>query len=43
MKIAILGAGTRVVKTLNTVNPKVLVDPRLVPGDSDVFFHIARP
>lgn len=27
----------RVVKTLNTMNTSVMVDPRLVPGDSDVF------
>lgn len=27
----------RVVKTLNTMNTNVMVDPRLVPGDSDVF------
>jgi predicted dinucleotide-binding enzyme len=39
----------RVVKTLNTMNTNVMIDPRLVPGDSDVFvsgninFHIARP
>ena len=29
--------GARVVKTLNTMNTSVMVDPRLVPGDSDVF------
>lgn len=29
--------GARVVKTLNTMNTNVMVDPRLVPGDSDVF------
>ena len=29
--------GTRVVKTLNTMNSNAMVDPRLVPGDSDVF------
>jgi predicted dinucleotide-binding enzyme len=29
--------GVRVVKTLNTMNTNVMVDPRLVPGDSDVF------
>jgi hypothetical protein len=28
---------TRVVKTLNTVNCEVMVDPRLVPGDHDLF------
>ena len=27
----------RVVKTLNTINTNVMVDPTLVPGDSDVF------
>jgi 8-hydroxy-5-deazaflavin:NADPH oxidoreductase len=27
----------RVVKTLNTMNTNVMVDPRLVPGESDVF------
>jgi predicted dinucleotide-binding enzyme len=27
----------RVVKTLNTMNTNVMVNPRLVPGDSDVF------
>lgn len=27
----------RVVKTLNTINTNVMVDPALVPGDSDVF------
>ncbi|HKN67637.1 MAG TPA: hypothetical protein VJW73_15235 [Gemmatimonadaceae bacterium] len=46
MKIVILGTGeqiqrafpgTRVVKTLNTVNTNIMVDPGLVPGDSDVF------
>src|SRR5690349_6210756 len=38
--------GTRVVKTLNTMNTNVMVDPRLVPGDSEtpsINFHIARP
>ena len=29
--------GARVVKTLNTMNTNVMVDPRIVPGDSDVF------
>ena len=29
--------GARVVKTLNTMNTNVMVDPGLVPGDSDVF------
>jgi len=29
--------GARVVKTLNTMNTNVMVDPRLVPGESDVF------
>jgi len=29
--------GARVVKTLNTMNTSVMVDPGLVPGDSDVF------
>ena len=28
---------TRVVKTLNTINTHVMVDPTLIPGDSDVF------
>jgi predicted dinucleotide-binding enzyme len=28
---------TRVVKTLNTVNHRVMVDPALVPGEHDVF------
>ena len=27
----------RVVKTLNTMNTNVMVDPQIVPGDSDVF------
>ncbi|MDQ4133198.1 MAG: NAD(P)-binding domain-containing protein [Actinomycetota bacterium] len=29
--------GTRVVKALNTVNCRVMVDPSLVPGDHDLF------
>jgi 8-hydroxy-5-deazaflavin:NADPH oxidoreductase len=29
--------GARVVKTLNTMNTNVMVDPGLVPGESDVF------
>lgn len=29
--------GVRVVKTLNTVNTSVMVNPSLVPGESDVF------
>jgi predicted dinucleotide-binding enzyme len=29
--------GTRVVKTLNTMNASVMVDPSRVPGDHDVF------
>ena len=29
--------GARVVKTLNTMNTNIMVDPRIVPGDSDVF------
>ena len=29
--------GARVVKTLNTMNTNVMVNPGLVPGDSDVF------
>ena len=29
--------GARVVKTLNTMNTSIMVDPRLVSGDSDVF------
>ena len=29
--------GARVVKTLNTVNCRVMVDPSLLPGDHDMF------
>lgn len=35
--------GTKVVKTLNTVNCSVMVDPSLVPGDHDVFVSGDNP